>query len=102
MRRLEAVASTRRIALSHAERVRRIGLEIFVCFGLPCLQLVLRYVTQGHRYDIFEHIGCQIPSYVSWPHIVIQYIFPLVLAAGAAIYAGELLSMSNDAHTHEI
>jgi len=87
MRRLESVASTRQLLTSPSARTRRIALDIALCFGLPVVQLALRYITQGHRYDIIEHIGCQIPAYMSWPNVVITSVIPLLLAIGATIYA---------------
>jgi pheromone a factor receptor len=70
--------------------MRRTALDIALCFGLPLVQLALRYITQGHRYDIIEHIGCQIPAYMSWPNVVISSVIPLVLAVGATVYACKL------------
>jgi len=87
MRRLESVASSRQLISSRNARIRRTAFDVTLCFGLPCVQLVLRYITQGHRYDIIEHIGCQIPAHMSWPNIIITSVIPLALAIGATIYA---------------
>lgn len=95
MRRLESVASTRQLITTDAARIRRLSIDIALCFVLPCIHLVLSYVSQGHRYDIVEHIGCQIPAFMAWPHIVIQFVIPLTLATCAIIYACESSSSSS-------
>lgn len=89
MQRLEAVASTRRAGVSTSTNQRRMALDIGFCFGLPIVQVLLRYIVQGHRYDIHENIGCSIPALFSWPTVVITYFVPLIIAVAAAVYAGE-------------
>jgi pheromone a factor receptor len=65
-------------------------LEAALCFAFPLLMLPLLYVVQGHRYDVVESIGCSIPTYISWPGIVIRFVVPLVMSVASMMYAGEL------------
>lgn len=65
------------------------ALDVSFCFGLPIVQVILRYIVQGHRYDIHENIGCSIPALFSWPTVIITYFVPLIIAIAAAVYAGE-------------
>lgn len=90
MRRLEAVASSRRAIVPLTSRTGR-AWDICFCFGLPVIQVILRYIVQGHRYDIHENIGCSIPALFSWPTVIITYLVPLVIAIASAVYASEFL-----------
>ncbi|KAJ9119905.1 hypothetical protein QFC24_005388 [Naganishia onofrii] len=88
MRKLEAVASTRRSGASQANRRRLFFTEIGTCFLLPVIHVALQYIVQGHRYDVRENVGCVIPVLVSWPTVLLTYVPPLFVSLAAAVYAG--------------
>ena len=88
MKRLESVASTRKPVVSAAERARLMWIEAVMCFLLPPLMLPLLYVVQGHRYDIIESYGCSMPTYFSWPGILIRFAIPLALSLATLVYSG--------------
>jgi pheromone a factor receptor len=50
--------------------------------------MVWHVVVQGHRYDIVERVGCVPTVYWSYPAIFLIGIWPVILNAIAAIYAG--------------
>ncbi|KAJ7150666.1 GPCR fungal pheromone mating factor, partial [Mycena filopes] len=66
-------------------------LDIFLCWGLPVLIMVLHTIVQGHRFDIIEDIGCIPAIYVSWPAIFILSISALVPAVLALLYCSHAL-----------
>ncbi|KAL7424338.1 a-factor receptor [Cryptotrichosporon argae] len=45
------------------------------------------YIVQGHRFDIYESIGCGIPDLAVWPSILLRDILPLVIAMASLVYA---------------
>ena len=60
-----------------------------MCFGLPLIFMGIHYISQGHRYDIIEHMGCNPTAVKSWVVVVTLYIPPIILTTIAMVYAGE-------------
>ena len=89
MRRLEAVASTRTAGISPTKNHRRVAWDLIFCLGFPVIHVALRYIVQGHRYDIIEDIGCIIPFVFTWPSLIILHLVPLLISLAAVIYASE-------------
>ncbi|KAJ7883809.1 pheromone A receptor-domain-containing protein [Mycena leptocephala] len=50
------IASVRTVTKTRAER--GILIDLTIGLGIPLLQIPLQYIVQGHRYNIFEDIGC--------------------------------------------
>ncbi|KAJ7118307.1 GPCR fungal pheromone mating factor [Mycena epipterygia] len=48
-------------------------LDLTLCWGYPALTMILHYIVQGHRFDIFEDLGCRPETYVSIPTIFLLY-----------------------------
>ena len=53
------------------------------------VHVALRYIVQGHRYDLAENIGCVIPFWFTWPGLIIVNLVPLVISIAALVYASE-------------
>ncbi|ODN96435.1 hypothetical protein L198_04149 [Cryptococcus wingfieldii CBS 7118] len=87
MRRLESVASTRRSVITVGSRTKRIWEEVILCVVCPVILAVLQYVVQGHRYDIIESIGCNNPTFMSAPGLIIRYVIPIVLSVSSLVFA---------------
>ncbi|KZO97540.1 fungal pheromone STE3G-protein-coupled receptor [Calocera viscosa TUFC12733] len=66
----------------------RATVELFLCWGQPAIIMALHYIVQGHRFDIYEYIGCQPTFYVSWASLFIITFPPLVYCFGTFFYAG--------------
>ena len=45
------------------------------------------YIVQGHRFNIFEEIGCSPASYYTWPMYPIQLLPPIIIGLFSATYA---------------
>ena len=88
MRRLEQVASTRRTVISASERTRRMWIEGAMCLLFPPLMLPLLYIVQGHRYDIFEGIGCQVTYANTLPGIFLKLVLPIIISVAVLVYSG--------------
>jgi len=59
-------------------------------FCVPALTVLpfLEYIVQGHRYNIFEDMGCRPALFNSLPLYFLNFMWPLVIGLGSAIYAG--------------
>ncbi|CAE6416009.1 unnamed protein product [Rhizoctonia solani] len=69
------------------ERRRRMIFEIVMCWVLPLIGVVLYYVVQHHRYDIYEDFGC-FPAFR--PTVVATLIVnvpPVIFALITLVYA---------------
>lgn len=102
---LERVASVRLVRTSVEDKRRRQIIEAVLCFGLPCLWMVLCecirslvfsrlgtddssvYIVQGHRFDIIEEYGCRPATFVSIPAIFLLWVPPLILAFVTMVFA---------------
>ncbi|KAJ7766022.1 GPCR fungal pheromone mating factor [Mycena metata] len=66
-------------------------LDVFLCWGLPVLVMILHVIVQGHRFDIIEDLGCIPAVYVSWPSIFILDVSAFIPAVLALFYCAQAL-----------
>ncbi|KAJ7028370.1 GPCR fungal pheromone mating factor [Mycena alexandri] len=66
-------------------------LDVFLCWGLPVLVMILHVIVQGHRFDIIEDLGCIPAVYVSWPSILILDVSAFIPAVLALFYCAQAL-----------
>ncbi|KAJ7215351.1 pheromone A receptor-domain-containing protein [Mycena pura] len=88
-RRLYLIATTRRgggVTKTRAERRREIITDLAITLGLPILQIALQYIVQGHRYDIFEDIGCLSETYTTPVAIALFYVPPILCGCVSGVY----------------
>lgn len=76
-----------------------------MCFGIPVIFMTLRmsnllfehhmfifcsdYIVQGHRFDLFEDIGCTPATYISAPALCLVLIPPIMISLASFFYAGQ-------------
>ncbi|GAA5968224.1 hypothetical protein JCM21900_001131 [Sporobolomyces salmonicolor] len=87
-RQLEAIAAARQAHFSAKDRRRRCLVDLAIGLGIPVLVMILHTIVQGHRYDIYQRVGCVSTMYWSLPTIFLVVIWPIVLLLAAAVYAG--------------
>lgn len=91
MRNLARVLDTENGLLipTKAQRIRRQAYDIFLCFGFPVIIMGVSYIPQHFRYFLIGISGCT-PSFdLSWPSIVLVYIWPPILSLIDACYASK-------------
>nr|UWI70531.1 pheromone receptor B1 [Pleurotus eryngii] len=84
---LEMVSSNRKVKFDHNDKRRRMIFESVMCFVVPLVFMALHYIVQGHRYDIFQYIGCQATVYISVPAILLIWVPPLFFSVLTLIFA---------------
>ncbi|KAJ8515195.1 hypothetical protein ONZ45_g7334 [Pleurotus djamor] len=84
---LEMVSSNRKVQYDYNDKRRRIIFESVMCFGLPMIFMALHYIVQGHRYDVFQYIGCQATVFISIPAVMIIWVPPLFFSLMTLVYA---------------
>lgn len=85
-RRLYHISSANTVTITRAEKRRAIMVDLAIGVGIPVLQMILQYIPQGHRFDIYEDIGCFPFTYntpVAYPLVV---IWPIVIGMVSAVY----------------
>ncbi|KAI9714915.1 MAG: a-factor receptor [Bogoriella megaspora] len=71
-----------------AEKRRRMGMDIFWCWGVPLMLMLLHYIVQPSRYMVVGMNGCKPMVDNSWPSIPFYTIWPLVFVLADGYYAG--------------
>ena len=61
--------------------------QIVYCL-LPRAQLHIAYIVQGHRFDIFEQVGCYPHVVNTLPSYFLVAMWPLVIGFISAVYCG--------------
>jgi pheromone a factor receptor len=61
-------------------------IDLAICVGIPLVQIGIYIVNQGHRFDVYEELGCMSALYVTWPAIFMALTWPLAIGCGSAIY----------------
>ncbi|TFY61852.1 hypothetical protein EVJ58_g4252 [Rhodofomes roseus] len=86
MRRLYHIANITTIHLTREDKRRMIIEDTLIGSGFPILQVLLYWFIQGHRFDIYEGIGCwpAIPNTIlSW---FIYDLWPVFFGTMTAFY----------------
>ncbi|GAA5820964.1 hypothetical protein JCM10212_001590 [Sporobolomyces blumeae] len=86
-RQLESIAAARQAYFNAKDRRRRRMEELALGLGFPILIMILHTVVQGHRYDIYERVGCVVSVYWSLPLILLVQIWPIIFLLASCVYA---------------
>ncbi|KAK1217037.1 a-factor receptor [Marasmius sp. AFHP31] len=86
-RRLYHIATANAVTVTRAEKRRAIMVDLAICIGIPVLNMTLHYITQGHRFDIYEDVGCFPSVYNTWVAFVLVWTWPLVIALVSSVYS---------------
>ncbi|KAL0577585.1 a-factor receptor [Marasmius crinis-equi] len=85
-RRLYIMISRRQLAVNENERRRVLLEDLMICLGIPILEMILHYIPQGHRFDIFEDLGCYPSVYNTWVAFILVWLWPLIIAIADTVY----------------
>lgn len=67
------------------------SVRVFSCRKQPLPDFSEAYVVQGHRFDIYEQIGCFPVIYNTIPTFFLVHMWPLVLGLCSAWFCGMFL-----------
>ncbi|KAJ7251228.1 pheromone A receptor-domain-containing protein [Mycena rebaudengoi] len=80
------IANIRTISVSKAEKRRSVVIDSLICGLFPIVYTALQYIVHGHRYNIFEDIGCYPDLYNPIPTYFISSIWPIIIGLISAVY----------------
>ncbi|KAG6819132.1 hypothetical protein H0H93_015052 [Arthromyces matolae] len=85
-RRLYKIASGTTVSHSRAHKHRAVMVDLAIGLGIPAIQMPLQFIVQGHRYDIWEDIGCY-PTTVNTPLAYpLSFVWPNIIGLISAVY----------------
>ncbi|KAG6835352.1 hypothetical protein H0H93_002261 [Arthromyces matolae] len=67
-------------------RRRAVVVDLAIGLGIPAIQMPLQFVVQGHRYDIWEDIGCYPTTVNTPPAYPLTFVWPNVIGLISAVY----------------
>ncbi|KAJ6487458.1 pheromone A receptor-domain-containing protein [Mycena vitilis] len=85
-RRLYQIASVKVVPISNAEKRRAALIDALICVLFPLVYVALQYIVQGHRFNIYEQIGCYPALYNSLPMFFVSTIWPPLVGCVSAVY----------------
>ncbi|EJF59107.1 fungal pheromone STE3G-protein-coupled receptor, partial [Dichomitus squalens LYAD-421 SS1] len=85
-RRLYNIASIKFVSITYAEKRRGVFIDLLIGVGIPLLQIVFQYIVSGHRFDIYEGIGCYVYTYNTALAYPFSFLWPLVISLVSACY----------------
>jgi len=85
-RRLYKIASVKTVTVTKTAKRRAIVMDLAIGLGLPLLELPLAYVTQGHRFNIYEQAGCFPYTHNTPLAFAFVWTWPLIIGLVSAVY----------------
>ncbi|KAF7296742.1 Pheromone receptor [Mycena indigotica] len=85
-RRLYQIASVKAVSITPAEKRRAILVDTLICVLFPLVYLALQYIVQGHRFNLYEQIGCSPALVNTIPMYFINLIWPPLVGCVSACY----------------
>lgn len=85
-RRLYHIASVSSVTKTRAQKRRDIMTDLAIGIGIPVLEMILQYTVQGHRFNIFEEIGCYPATFNTPAAYVLVFAWPMVIGCFSAYY----------------
>ncbi|KAL1741339.1 fungal pheromone STE3G-protein-coupled receptor [Schizophyllum fasciatum] len=86
VRRLYKITKVQAVSISPSEKRRAVLLDCLLCGLFPLLFIALQYVVQGHRFNIYEGIGCMPAIYNTPLMYFTTAMWPVVLGSCSAVY----------------
>ncbi|KAF9494768.1 pheromone receptor [Pleurotus eryngii] len=91
-RRLYKIASVQTVSISRVlsiwllQKRRAVMTDLAIGLGIPFTQMGLQMIVEGHRYDIWEDIGCLPKTFNTPPAYPLSILWPLVIGLISAVY----------------
>ncbi|KAK0186947.1 putative pheromone receptor [Armillaria mellea] len=85
-RRLYYIATSDTVMHSKKEKHRAIIIDLAMCIGVPVLEMILAYIPQGNRFNIYGDFGCVPAIYQTWVAVVLYLLPPILIGCVSAVY----------------
>ncbi|KAI0830078.1 STE3-domain-containing protein [Trametes gibbosa] len=98
-RRLYNISRVSSVMVTRAEKRRVILQDTLCCVFFPIICMALSYIVQGHRFNIFENLGCYPAIYNTLPTYFLVYMWPILIGVVSSVYCILSLLMLLKRHT---
>ncbi|KIM23948.1 hypothetical protein M408DRAFT_246575 [Serendipita vermifera MAFF 305830] len=85
-RQLHKLSKAQAVMISQSEKRKELMIDLFTGVIVPLLVGGGHAIVQGHRYDVFEDVGCMPTTYNVHPAYPLFFIWPLVLSLISATF----------------
>lgn len=85
-RRLYLIATVQSVTTTKAEKHRAVMTDLGIGLGIPIMEMILQYIVQGHRFNIFEDVGCYPFTYNTPPAYPLVFTWPVIIGMISACY----------------
>ncbi|KAF5342932.1 hypothetical protein D9758_014955 [Tetrapyrgos nigripes] len=85
-RRLYKIATVQAVSITPAEKRRAVLIDSLICLLFPLIFIALQYVVEGHRFNIYEDIGCYPVVYNTLLAYFTTNMWPLIIGLISATY----------------
>jgi pheromone a factor receptor len=75
------------VSPTKADKRRAVLVDLAIGVGLPVLGMILFYIPQGHRFDIYEDVGCWFTYTPTWPIYPFFFLPPVFIGLVSGTYA---------------
>ncbi|KAF9477444.1 pheromone B alpha 1 receptor [Pholiota conissans] len=86
-RRLYNISAMQSVTVTKAEKRRAVMIDLAVGLGMPIFGMTIQYIAQGHRFNIFEDVGCFPATYNTPVAYALVYCPPIAIGMVSAVYA---------------
>jgi pheromone a factor receptor len=85
-RRLFEIVQGRTVMDSQDSKGKEIIVDLGIGLGVPILSMALSVIPQGHRFDIYEEMGCRPAIYSTIAALLLINAWPLIIGIVSGIY----------------
>ncbi|KAH7924989.1 fungal pheromone STE3G-protein-coupled receptor [Leucogyrophana mollusca] len=85
-RRLYKIATVSTVTTSRAQKRRDVIVDLTIGLGIPIVQMVLQFIVEGHRFNIFEDVGCYPYTFNTPLAYPLSIVWPVVIGLISAVY----------------
>lgn len=96
-RRLYHISSVRTVTTSKADKRRAILVDLGIGLGIPVIYMIFHYINQGHRFNIYEDVGCYPYTFNTTLAVALVFVPPILVGMVSAVYC--VLSIRSFAQT---
>jgi pheromone a factor receptor len=86
-RRLYYIATANTVTHTKRQKRRAVMADLAIGVGIPVLEGIVQYIPQGHRYNIFEDVGCFPWTYNTPLAFVFVLTWPSIISLVSAVYS---------------
>ncbi|KAL4076381.1 STE3-like pheromone receptor [Scleroderma citrinum] len=87
VRQLFRITKLETLSQERNDKWREICIDLLIGVGFPCLVTTLYYVVQGHRFNIYEQIGCWPVTYLTILGYFLVFMWPTAIGMISMVYA---------------